>query len=284
MSFRSILKSEGFLTLPGAHDAISARLIQQAGFKAYFIGGFPLIGARFGLPDVGLATLGEISAAVRDILSACDLPVMVDGDNGYGDAKTLVHTLHTYERLGVSALMFEDQVAPKRCGHIAGKDVIPMERMEASIRAAVQNRMNTDTFILARTDARDVNGLDDAFRRAEHYLAAGADGLFIEFSHDVDELARIGRAFDVPQMANMLEGGRTPVLNPSELVELGFAMGVYGISLLLHSVRTMQVILSNLKAGDLSFIGKGAGFDEFKSIVGFDAWASIEAGHASTKS
>ena len=279
MSFRSILKSEGFLTLPGAHDAISARLIQQAGFKAYFIGGFPLIGARFGLPDVGLATLGEISAAVRDILSACDLPVMVDGDNGYGDAKTLVHTLHTYERLGVSALMFEDQVAPKRCGHIAGKDVIPMERMEASIRAAVENRMNPDTFILARTDARDVNGLDDALRRAERYLAAGADGLFIESPHDVDELARIGRAFDVPQMANMLEGGRTPVLKPSELIELGFGMGVYGISLLLHSVRTMQGILSNLKAGDLSFMGKGAGFDEFKSIVGFDTWASIEAGH-----
>jgi 2-methylisocitrate lyase-like PEP mutase family enzyme len=139
--------------------------------------------------------------------------------------------------------------------------------------------MNADTFILARTDARDVNGLDDALRRAERYLAAGADGLFIESPHDVDELVRIGRAFDVPQMANMLEGGRTPVLKPSELIELGFGMGVYGISLLLHSVRTMQGILSNLKAGDLSFIGKGAGFDEFKSIVGFDTWASIEAGH-----
>ncbi len=276
MSFRSVLKNEKFLTLPGAHDAISARLIQQAGFKAYFIGGFPLIGARFGLPDVGLATLGEISAAVRDILSACDLPVMVDGDNGYGDAKTLVHTLHTYERLGVTALMFEDQVAPKRCGHIAGKDVIPVERMEANIRAAVKNRMNPDTFILARTDARDVNGLDDALRRAERYLRAGADGLFVESPHDLDELARIGRAFDVPQMANMLEGGRTPVLKPSELIELGFGMGVYGISLLLHSVRTMQGLLANLKAEDLSFIGKGAGFEEFKTIVGFKGWASLD--------
>jgi 2-methylisocitrate lyase-like PEP mutase family enzyme len=276
MSFRSILKSEGFLTLPGAHDAISARLIKQAGFKAYFIGGFPLIGARFGLPDIGLATLGEISGAVRDILSACDLPVMVDGDNGYGDAKTLVHTLHTYERLGVGALMFEDQVAPKRCGHIDGKDVIPMERMEANIRAAVQNRMNPDTFILARTDARDVYGLDDALRRADRYLAAGADGLFIESPHDIDELMKIGRTFDVPQMANMLEGGRTPVLKPSELLELGFEMGVYGISLLLHSVRVMQGILADLKAGDLSFVGKGTGFDEYKSIVGFEAWSSIE--------
>lgn len=276
MSFRSVLAREQFLTLPGAHDAISARLIKQAGFKAYFIGGFPLIGARFCLPDVGLAMLGEISAAVRDILPASDLPVMIDGDNGYGDVKTLVHTLHTYERLGVSALMFEDQVAPKRCGHIAGKDVIPMERMEANIRAAVQNRLSSDTFILARTDARDVNGLDDALRRAERYLAAGADGLFIESPHDVDELTLIGRAFDAPQMANMLEGGRTPVLKPSELVELGFALGVYGISLLLHSVRMMQHVLASLNAEDLSFIGKGAGFDEFKSIVGFETWSSIE--------
>jgi 2-methylisocitrate lyase-like PEP mutase family enzyme len=151
-----------------------------------------------------------------------------------------------------------------------------MERMEANIRAAARNRMNADTFILARTDARDVSGLDDALRRAERYMAAGADGLFIESPHNMDELARIGRAFDVPQMANMLEGGRTPVLRPSELIELGFAMGVYGISLLLHSVRVMQGVLASLKAEDLSFIGKGSGFDEFKSIVGFETWSSIE--------
>jgi 2-methylisocitrate lyase-like PEP mutase family enzyme len=276
MSFRSILKSEGFLTLPGAHDAISARLIQQAGYKAYFIGGFPLIGARFGLPDIGLAGLGEIRAVVQDILSVCDLPVMVDCDNGYGDAKNVVHTLHTYERMGVSAVMLEDQVAPKRCGHIAGKDVIPVERMEANIRAATQDRMRADTFILARTDARDVNGLDDALRRAERYLAAGADGLFIESPHDVPELERIARAFDVPQMANMVEGGRTPVIKPSELAQLGFAMGVYGISLLLHSVRVMQTVLSKLKAEDLSFIGAGVGFEEYKSIVGFEAWSALE--------
>jgi 2-methylisocitrate lyase-like PEP mutase family enzyme len=276
MSFRSVLARESFLTLPGAHDAISARLIKQAGFRAYFIGGFPLVGARFGVPDVGIAMLGEISAAVRDILGASDLPVMVDGDNGYGDVKSLVYTMHTYERLGVTALMFEDQVAPKRCGHIAGKDVIPMERMAAHIRAAVENRLSKDTFILARTDARDVNGLDDALRRAERYLKAGADGLFVESPHDIEELTRIGRAFDVPQMANMLEGGRTPVLTPSELREAGFAMGVYGISLLLHSVHAMQDVLTRLKAEDLSFMGKATGFDEFKSLVGFEDWSSLE--------
>jgi 2-methylisocitrate lyase-like PEP mutase family enzyme len=276
MSFHDLCKSERPLILPGAFDAISARLIKRAGFKAYFTGGFPTIGARWGLPDIGLVALGEISSAVRDIMAASDLPVMVDGDDGYGDVKNIVHVLHSYERIGVSAIMFEDQRAPKRCGHIAGKDVIAAADMEAKIRAAAQNKMHRDTFILARTDARDVLGLDEAFRRADRYLAAGADGIFIESPHDVAELELIGRKFDVPQMANMLEGGRTPILKPSELAEMGFEMAVYGISLLMHSVRTMQGVLGKLAQGDVSFIGNGVGFEEYKSIVGFDDWARIE--------
>jgi 2-methylisocitrate lyase-like PEP mutase family enzyme len=267
------------LVFAGAHDAISARLIERAGFKAYFIGGFPTIGARFGLPDIGLAQLGEISAAVRDIVAASSLPVMVDADNAYGDAKNVVYVVHTYERMGVSGLMLEDQVSPKRCGHIAGKDVIPTEQMEAKIRAAAENRLNPETFILARTDARDVLGLDEAFRRAERYLRAGADGIFIESPHNLDELEQIGRKFDVPQLANMLEGGKTPVLKPSEISQLGFRMPVYGISLLLHSVRTMQGVLAKLAQDDVSFVGQGAGFEEYKSIVGFDYWAGIEDRH-----
>jgi len=276
MSFHALCKSERPLVLPGAFDAISARLIKRAGFKAYFTGGFPTIGARWGLPDIGLVALGEISSAVTDIMAASDLPVMVDGDDGYGDVKNIVHVLHSYERLGVSAIMFEDQRAPKRCGHIAGKDLIPAEEMEAKVRAAARNKMNPGTFILARTDARDVLGLDEAFRRAERYLAAGADGIFIESPHDVAELELIGRKFDVPQMANMLEGGRTPILTPAELADMGFEIAIYGISLLMHSVRTMQDVLGKLAQGDVSFIGKGVGFEEYKSIVGFDDWAKIE--------
>jgi len=276
MSFRSLVASERPLVLPGAYDAISARLIERAGFKAYFTGGFPMIGARFGLPDIGLVQLGEISQAVRDVAQASSLPFMVDGDNGYGDVKNVVHTLHSYERLGAGAIMLEDQVAPKRCGHIAGKDVIPAAQMVAKIRAAAQNRMNPDTFILARTDARDVHGLDEAYRRAEAYLAAGADGLFIESPHDVAELEQIARKFDVPQMANMLEGGRTPILTPKELSDMGFRIAIYGISLLMHAVKTMQDVLAKLKRGDTSFIGHGVGFEEYKTIVGFDGWAKIE--------
>ena len=275
-TFRQLVASERPLVLPGAHDAISARLIERAGFKAYFIGGFPLVGARFGVPDIGLMGLGEIGSGIRDIMSACDLPVLVDCDNGYGDVKTVVHVINFYERLGAQAVFFEDQVSPKRCGHIAGKRLLNPEQMEANIRAAAENRINSDTFIIARTDAREVYGLDEALRRGERYARAGADALFIEAPVSVEEMRTIGRAFDVPQLANMLEGGRTPLLRPSELEELGFRIAIYGISPLMHAVRAMQHVLSSLSEGDVSFAGGGVGFEEYKSIVGFDRWADIE--------
>lgn len=275
-TFRQLVASERPLVLPGAHDAISARLIERAGFKAYFIGGFPLVGARFGVPDIGLMGLGEIGAGIRDIMSACDLPVLVDCDNGYGDVKTVVHVINFYERLGAQAVFFEDQVSPKRCGHIAGKRLLNPEQMEANIRAAAENRINSDTFIIARTDAREVYGLDEALRRGERYARAGADALFIEAPVSVEEMRTIGRAFDVPQLANMLEGGRTPLLRPSELEELGFRIAIYGISPLMHAVRAMQHVLSSLSEGDVSFAGGGVGFEEYKSIVGFDRWADVE--------
>jgi 2,3-dimethylmalate lyase len=275
-TFRQLVASERPLVLPGAHDAISARLIKRAGFEAYFIGGFPLVGARFGLPDIGLLALGEIGSGIRDIMSACDLPVLVDCDNGYGDVKTVVHVINFYERLGAQAVFFEDQVSPKRCGHIAGKRLLSPEEMEMNIRAAAENRISPDTFIIARTDAREVYGLDEALRRGERYARAGADALFIEAPTSVEELRTIGGAFDIPQLANMLEGGRTPLLRPSELEDLGFRIVIYGISPLMHAVRAMQEVLSSLSKGDISFAGGGVGFEEYKSIVGFDRWADIE--------
>src|SRR3990172_3474193 len=166
-SFRSLLAADGPLILPGAHDALAARLIQRAGFEGYFIGGFGAVGARYGVPDIGLKSLGDISQAVRDILAVCDLPVLVDADDGYGDVKNVVHTVHTYEKMGVGALFLEDQRWPKRCGHLEGKLVVPVEEHEAKIRAAAQERINPDTFLIARTDARAVTGLDDAMRRAD---------------------------------------------------------------------------------------------------------------------
>src|SRR5262245_11233812 len=245
-TFRQLVASERPLVLPGAHDAISARLIKRAGFKAYFVGGFPLVGARYGVPDIGLMGLGEIGAGIRDIMAASDLPVLVDCDNGYGDVKTVVHTINTYERLGAQAVFFEDQISPKRCGHIHGKRLLSAEQMEANIRAAAENRINPGTFIIARTDAREVFGLEEALRRGERYIRAGADGLFIEAPVDVDELERIGRTFDVPLLANMLEGGRTPFLTPAQLEQLGFRLVIYGMSLLIPGVPALERLVTDL--------------------------------------
>jgi 2-methylisocitrate lyase-like PEP mutase family enzyme len=263
--------------LPGAHDALSARLIEMAGFSAYVIGGFPLVGARYALPDLGLVGLGEMSAGIRDIMTASRLPVLIDGDHGYGDAKNVTRTIETYERMGAAAIFIEDQVAPKRCGHMAGKDVVPPEVMAAKIRAAAAARTNPETFLIARTDARAVHGLDEALRRGERYLAAGADGLFVEAPESVEELERIGRAFDVPQMANMLDGGRTPLMKPAELHGLGFNMVVYGITLLVRVARTIQTALADLKADRLAHDPQAlVSFEEWKEITDFARWARIE--------
>ncbi|HSE79781.1 MAG TPA: isocitrate lyase/PEP mutase family protein [Alphaproteobacteria bacterium] len=275
-TWRELLAREKPLVLPGAHDALSARLIEMAGFAAYVIGGYPVVGARFGLPDLGLVGLGEMSGAIRDIMSASSLPVLIDADHGYGDVKNVTRTIRTYEDMGASAIFIEDQVAPKRCGHMAGKDVVPAETMEKKIRAAVAARRDRETFIIARTDARAVHGLDEALRRGERYIKAGADGLFVEAPETVAELETIAKAFDVPQFCNMLDGGKTPILSNRELHEMGYAMVVHGITLIMRIARTMHEALADLRADRLSFAGGSVSFEEFKQITRFKDWAEIE--------
>jgi 2-methylisocitrate lyase-like PEP mutase family enzyme len=266
------------LLLPCAHDALSARLIERAGFRAFAIGGYALVGARHALPDVGVASFGEISAGVRDIMAATALPVLVDCDDGYGDVKNVARTIATYQAMGVSAIFMEDQRAPKRCGHMAGKDVIDAEAMAAKLRAAAAARQSADFFIIARTDARAVHGLDEALRRGELYLKAGADGLFIEAPQTVEELARIGATFQgVPQLANMLEGGgRTPVLPPDELYRLGFAMVAYPTTLIFRVAGAIEKALADLKAGRPAQAAEGVDFDRFKDITDLARWAGVE--------
>jgi 2-methylisocitrate lyase-like PEP mutase family enzyme len=281
-AWRNLLAREQPLLLPCAYDALSARLIERAGFAAYSIGGYALVGSRYGIPDIGLAAFGEISAGMRDIMAATRLPVLVDGDTGYGDVKNVAHTIRGYEAMGASAIFLEDQVAPKRCGHMAGKDVIAADQMVAKIRAAVGARRVSDFFIIARTDARAVHGLDEALRRGERYLKAGADGLFIEAPQTVKELERIGGAFKgVPQLANMLEGGgQTPVLPPSELHAMGFAMVAYPTTLIFRVARTIERALADIKAGRSIDSNDGVNFAEFKDITDFDKWARIEETYA----
>ncbi|MBP7337920.1 isocitrate lyase/PEP mutase family protein, partial [Niveispirillum sp.] len=186
-----LLAREHPLVLPVAHDALSARMIERAGFAAAAIGGFGVIGCRIGLPDLGLASFGEISAAVRDIAGATDLPLIVDGDDGYGDVKNVVRTVRTYEEMGISALVLEDQVSPKKCGHAAvTREVVPVTVAEKKIAAAVAARRRPDLAIVARTDARLVEGLDAAIERGHRYIAQGADALFVEAPTSVEELER----------------------------------------------------------------------------------------------
>lgn len=280
--FRSLLATEGPLILPGAHDALAARLIQRAGFPGFFIGGFGAVGARFGVPDIGLKSLGDLSQAVGDIMAASDLPVLVDADDGYGDVKNVVQTVHTYERMGVGALFLEDQRWPKRCGHLEGKSVVPVEQHEAKIRAAAQEKMNRETFLIARTDARAVTGLDDAMRRAERYLKAGADCIFIEALRTVEELERVGKAFDL-QVANPLAGGVSPILRPEEYFRLGFKILPYGIDLILRVTRAMQVALEDMRSGKFALMGSGATLQEYLQVVGFDDWTRIETAYRATE-
>lgn len=282
-SFRQVVASNDPLILIGAHDGLSARLIEQAGYPAFFIGGFPLVGARYGVPDIGIKGLGEIAAGVRDILGATNLPVLMDGDDGYGDVKNVVHTIRTYEDMGVGAIMIEDQTWPKRCGHMAGKNVVDTAFMIDKIQAAVGARRDPDTMIVARTDARAVLGLDEALRRARAYVEAGAEAIFVEAPETEEELAIVGAAFDVPQLANPLEGGRTPILPPDRLNELGYNVIIYGISLILRITRTMKDALEDFRSGEMKQWGSGAGFEEYKEIVGFDDWASAEDRYASAK-
>jgi 2-methylisocitrate lyase-like PEP mutase family enzyme len=274
-TWSELLQRETPLLLPLAHDALTARLIERAGFSAYAIGGFPLVGSRHGLPDIGLVGLGEMSTGVRDIMAASRLPVLVDGDDGYGDVKNVARTIRTYEALGASAILLEDQVAPKRCGHMAGKSVIPAEAMAAKLRAAAAAR-EAGIFLLARTDARAVHGLDDALRRAELYLKSGADGIFVEAPETPEELARIGSELrHVPQMANMLESGRTPLLSPAELWKLGFSIVAYPTTLIFRVTRVIEKALAELKAGRFSS-DERVNFEQFKDVVDFASWSDFE--------
>jgi 2-methylisocitrate lyase-like PEP mutase family enzyme len=263
--------------MPGAQDALSARLIQQTGFEAFFIGGFQVAGTHYALPDLGLISLGDFIPIVKNILNASSLPVLMDIDDGYGDVKNVVHTLHTYEDMGVGCVFIEDQVSPKRCGHMDGKNVIPIHDMENKIRAAVSERKNPNTFIIARTDSRAIEGLDSSIKRGEKYTAAGADGLFVESLVDIDELVKVGSAFDTHLLANMLESGRTPILKPSELHEIGYDMAIYGISLLMHITKHMQEVLSDLYSERLEMSGKAISFEDYKKVVEFDKWNKIES-------
>jgi 2-methylisocitrate lyase-like PEP mutase family enzyme len=278
-NWKRLLKKHSPLLLPAASDALTAKLIEQAGFPAYQIGGFALDGMRFGFPDMDVNRLGEKSAVVRDIVHACELPVLVDCDDGYGDAKNVTHTIHVYDDLGVSAIFIEDQRSPKKCGHMGGKQVIDPKEMVDKLKAAQAARRDADKlFILARTDALSVNGLQDALHRAEMYLKAGADGVYIEGPETIQQLRTIGREFKgKPLATSILEGGgKTPWVPPDEMHSMGFNMLLYPTSLLFRVTKTLQRALADLKTGKPMPEDESVTMLQFEKLVDIAYWKTIE--------
>jgi 2-methylisocitrate lyase-like PEP mutase family enzyme len=249
-SLKKLAAQERPVVAVAAHDALTARMVARAGFKAIAIGGSSMLAARYGMPDIGLAALEEMTVGARDILAATDLPVIIDADDGYGDIKSVAHTIHTYERLGVSGAVLEDQSRDlKQPGDDKAQDVVSIGLMTAKIKAAVAARSDADMLLIARTDSYQLEGLDGALRRGEKYLAAGADGIFIPGVSTVEELAKVGRAFQGSyQFVGLFEAGKTPWLAPSELGAMGYSQVVFPAAVMLRVIKTIDAALSDLKA------------------------------------
>lgn len=281
-SLRSLLNethsSGQAMALPGAFDSLSARLVAAAGFSGIYLTGAGFANSSLGVPDIGLVSAIEMRDHIARVSEVVDIPLIVDADTGFGNAVNTYRTVRMFERAGASALQIEDQVFPKKCGHFAGKAVIPAQEMVQKVRAAVDARLNEDTVIIARTDARAVSTFEEACERAELYREAGADVLFIEAPESEQELRSIGAGFDVPLMANMVEGGKTPLLSVDELGSLGFSLVLFANAALRVAQRAMIELLQELSAsGSTSAqLPVMATWEERQNAVGKPFYDSLE--------
>jgi len=264
---------------PGAYDALTARLIEQAGFPAVYMTGFGTSASLIGRPDVGLLTMSQMVDNARRIAQAVDVPVIADADTGYGNPLNVIRTVQEYELAGVSAIHLEDQVTPKKCGHMENKQVIAATEMTEKIRAAVEARSSSDFLIIARTDARAVEGLDSALRRARAYREAGADILFVEAPQNEDEVAQVARAFpNVPLLFNWAEGGKTPPMPLERLKELGYRLIIFPISAVLTAAKAVRGILAEIKTEGTPrrIFADGSSFREFNEMIGLGEIQRLE--------
>jgi methylisocitrate lyase len=270
--FKQLIAAPEILILPGAHDALSAKIVQGAGFKAVTMGGYPASAALLGKPDVNLLTLTEMVNHARNIAEAVDIPLFVDGDTGHGNVTNVIRTVREFEKAGVAGLFIEDQVSPKRCGHMEGKRVIPTDEMVAKIKAAVDARVDPDLVIMARTDARAISGLDDAIERGNRYREAGADIIFVEAPIEETELRRITAEIDAPTLANMVEGGKTPVYSAKEFEEMGFAVVAFPLSTIYASAWAITGLMAELfRTGTTrGYADRLIAFSDFNRLVGLE--------------
>ena len=267
---RALFEAPEFLVLPGGYDALSARLAERAGFEAVIVGGFSVTGSLLAAPDSSQLGLIELAEHYRRICDAVEVPVFVDADTGFGNVSNARRTTQEFERAGVAGFFIEDQVFPKRCGHTPGKAVVPAEEMAAKVKACVDARSDQDFFIMARTDALAVEGLDAAIERAALYREAGADALFIEAPRTVGEMRRITAELGGLHMANMIDFGMSPDLTAAELQDLGFAAGCWGLGPIFAVAKTLTAVYDQMRADGTTQNARSGmlTFDEFTDLVG----------------
>ena len=274
--------AQGAVLMPGLYDALSARIAAEIGFEVVFVSGYSVSATRLGEPDFGFVTQTEMADAARSVCRVSEAPVIVDADTGYGNPLNVIRTVGDLQDAGAAGVFLEDQVWPKKCGHMAGKEVVPLEDHAAKLRAAADARGERDLFIVARTDARQPLGLDAAIERCLAYKEAGADALFVEAPLSVEELERIAEALPGPLVANMIERGVTPHLPRSELEQLGFNMIVCPLAGLFAAAQAVKEVLNELKKRETTAgaIDSLMGFDEFNELVGLEARYADEARYA----
>jgi len=270
-ALRQLMTRDEPLLLPGCYDALGARLIEEAGFDAVYMTGFGTAASLLGRPDVGLLGLSEMVDNARRITAAVDLPVVADADTGYGNAINVVRTVQVYEQAGVAGLHLEDQMLPKKCGHMDGKIVVPTAEMVAKIEAAVAARSNPDLVLIARTDARAPHGFDDALDRAKRFADAGADVLFVEALTGEEEIETVANELaGIPLVFNWVEGGKTPPLSIERLRELGYAMVIMPIGTLLAATQAMRAALASIRkhGTPIELLDELPSFDDFTDAIG----------------
>ncbi len=279
---RQLVEQKAGLVVPGAYDAVSARLVERAGFPAVYMTGYGASASRLGLPDLGFAGLAEMADHARNLAAAVSIPLIADADTGYGNALSVRRTVATYEAAGVAALHIEDQVAPKRCGHLAGHQVIPRGEFAGKIRAAVEARTDPDLLVIARTDAISAVGFDEALRRGEAAAKAGADVLFIEAPRDETQVERVARELATPLLYNYAPGGRSPLLPFSRLRALGYAIILLPVDTLLVAAQAVAGFLREVRQRDdvLALADRYLPFREFNELIGVSAQLALAERYA----
>ena len=276
--FRTLL-STGFVTLPGVYNAITAKLARQAGFDALYLSGAGVTNATTGYPDIALLTLTEMAQQARYVSKAVDgVPVIADADTGYGEVHNVMRAVEELENAGLAGIHLEDQVAPKRCGHLDGKQVIGAAQMAQKIRAAVRARSDKDFYLIARTDARSVEGFDAAVDRAKRYLDAGADAIFPESLQSIDEFAEFSRRINAPLLANMTEFGKTPLIKASDFEAMGYAMVIFPMTAFRVMMRAAADLYAELKSTgtQLAFMERMQTRQELYELIGYADFEDVD--------